>query len=167
MSAYAVLADLTTFGLTSDTLSTIDPNIQTRHLSAASGFIDSYLNARFILPLKTWDDSLIQKCCEIAAGNLLTIRGYDPENEADRSIYTRFENAKAWLEDIKQGNILPVVTDSSSSSGDQSVGGSSTLQMSTEAISTQATTGATKFNQQVDSTGAIAVIGAPRQRGWR
>lgn len=162
--AYAVLADLTVFGLVSATLAGIDPVTQNRHLSAASGFIDSYLNGHFTLPLKSWDDALIQKCCEIAAGTLLTIRGYDPEDSGDKTIIRRYEIAQAWLNDIKEGSITPVVMDSSQIQGQPS--GPNTLQMATEPVTTQASTGPMTF-QREDNAGAQVFVGAPRQRGWR
>lgn len=162
--AYAVLSDLTVFGLMSATLATIDQVTQNRHLSAASGFIDSYLNVHFTLPLKSWDDGLIQKCCEIAAGTLLGIRGYDPEDEGDQSIMKRYEIAQAWLVEIKNGELTPVVIDSSPIQGQPS--GPNTLQMTTEQVTTQASTGSLTFVRE-DSSGGQVFVGAPRQRGWR
>lgn len=147
-----------------ETLSSVDGTTQSRHLNAASDFIDSYLNVHFNLPLKAWGDGLTQKCCEIAAGTLLIIRGYDPEADGDKTIMLRYQGAKDWLISIQQGEITPVVTDSSAIQGQPS--GPNILQMNTEPVTTQASTGPTFFNQE-DSVGGTATVGAPRQRGWR
>ena len=161
MTAYAVLTDLTTFGLMSSTLSTLDNSTQQAHLDAACDLADSYLGSKFKLPLTAWGKALTQKVCELAAYTAVSIRGFDPEDPGDKTIYIRGQAAIAWFTGITEGDITPVVTDSSGTPGQ--FGGPNTLQMSVQGT-TPMTSGDTQIN--VDNSSPSVIVGRPRQRGW-
>jgi phage gp36-like protein len=165
-SSYAQVSDLLKYGLSQAALNTVttDVTIQQAHLDAASDLADSYLRSKFNLPLISWGLALTQKVCEIGAYTLIDLRGYDPENPLDMPIYNRYKAAVSWLERITEGEVNPVVVDSS---GDPALlGVPNTLQMNTSGSTTQASPGGT-INIQVTPDGGTTYTGAPRQRGWR
>lgn len=163
-SQYAVISDLTTYGLTSATLSTIDNVTMTAHLNAASDLVDSYLNSRFDLPLQSWGPGLVQKVCELAAESVLTIRGFDPNDPGDMTIVMRGKAAREWLEGIQDGEITPVVADSNATPGQ--FGGPNTLSSSTQP-SDQAQIPGSELREGGDNGSPTIIIGRPKARGWR
>lgn len=158
---YAVLDDLSIYGLNASVLSLLTPIQQQAALDAASDLIDGYLNSKFKLPLVTFGKSLTQKVCEIASWNLLSIRGFDPEDPADAEVKKRYDVALQWLQDIKNGEITPNVVDS----GTGQLGGPGILQSNTQP-SSQPSPGGTAITTSLPD-GTVIVTGAPRQRGWR
>lgn len=89
-------------------------------LQSASGVIDGYLAARFILPLITWGEDLKRACSIIAAYDLMTVRGHSPHGP-DENLRLRYEDILRWLRDVSTGKIHPQVEDSST---DEDPGGS-------------------------------------------
>jgi phage gp36-like protein len=110
---YATRADLQQLGLNASALQQIDTATQDVALSAASSLADSYLNARFALPLRSYGRDLTRAVVHIASYDLMVIRGYNPESGSDVVIKERAEAARAWLEKIAEGEIVPAVVDSS------------------------------------------------------
>lgn len=101
--AYATTTDLARFGLPSAVLAGIASGTQEAALEAASDVADSYLRSRYTLPLTGYGDDLKRAVCGIAAWDLLTTRGYDPNNGNDVAVEARHDKAVAWLKDISAG----------------------------------------------------------------
>lgn len=92
----------------------------TECLTSASGVIDGYLAARFVLPLVSWSDDLRRHCSIIAAYDLMSVRGHNPHGP-DENLRLRYQDTLRWLRDVADGKIHPIVEDSSEI--DPAVGG--------------------------------------------
>lgn len=101
--AYATTTDLARFGLPAAILASIATATQEAALEAASDVADSYLRARYTLPLTSYGDDLKRAVCNIAAWDLLSTRGYDPKAGNDEAVEARSDKAMAWLKDISAG----------------------------------------------------------------
>lgn len=114
MAAYATVADLTNYGVMSTgTFGTLSgPQLQAA-IDAANDLADSYLGARYKLPITVWGKSLTQKVVAVARFELLTQRGFAPEGDHAAAIVEAKKDALKWFEGIADGTINPVVTDSS------------------------------------------------------
>ena len=123
--AYATRTHLGQFGIRAAALTGIPTGDQDAALEAASDHADSYLRSRFTLPLSVWQDDLRRAVCNIAAYDLLSARGFNPDAGADSNVRQRYEDAIRWLERVSTGQVTPEVTDSSSgsSSGSGSAAG--------------------------------------------
>jgi phage gp36-like protein len=98
---YATRADFTKHGLPADALADVPTESQDAALDAASSEADTYLANVFTLPLiAPFPPILVQQVCAIAAWNLLTTVGFDPQNGADSAVKSRCEDARRWLERI-------------------------------------------------------------------
>jgi phage gp36-like protein len=86
------------------------PTDKLRALAQASRIIDTFLAARYQLPLATWDDDLTQWCCQIAVYRLLTVRGWNPTDIANSGIVTLYREAMACLRSVKGGDLTLNVT---------------------------------------------------------
>ncbi|WP_096959107.1 gp436 family protein, partial [Escherichia coli] len=69
-----------------------------RALTDASALIDSYLSARYTLPLAVVPAVLVQHCCAIAFYYLCDQRASDQARD-------RYREALAWLKDVMNGNV--------------------------------------------------------------
>ena len=117
MSSYATTSDLAAYGLPSAVLSTIDPATQQEALDAASAKADGYIRSRFVLPLKTWGLDLRQAVAKLAAYDLMSVNGFNPEAGADENLRMRAQDAEKWLANVGKGEISPAFTDSSPTVG--------------------------------------------------
>ena len=70
------------------------------HLKGASNRIDSYIGARYLLPLTDVPDALRDYCCDIAR-YLLT----GTERPCTEEIRLRYEDAMSWLKMVANGKI--------------------------------------------------------------
>src|SRR5947209_12252974 len=115
MSRYATPADLAQLGLPAAALTGISTDDQQTALDAASSIVDSYLAARFNLPLVApFPADLVQATCSFAAYTLLSRRGYNPEAGSDQNIRLRYEDARRWCEGVAANKVHPQVTQASS-----------------------------------------------------
>src|SRR4051812_24637359 len=112
MAAYATVADLTNYGVMSaKTFGDLTgPQLQAA-IDAANDTADSYLAARFKLPLTSWGKALTQKVVAIARFELLTQRGFAPEGDHAAAIVEAKKDAIRWFEGIADGTITPQVVD--------------------------------------------------------
>lgn len=83
------------------------------NLDAASDWIDGYLRRRYTLPLTAWKLDLRDACAAHAALKILTVRGFDPEDPADKAVVKASADATTWADNVAKGWIDPGVTDSS------------------------------------------------------
>lgn len=107
MPAYATPADLYSLGLPQRALSGVSVPDQEAALESASRLADSYLSARYTLPLTAWGSDLRRAVAVIAAYDLLAVRGFAPEG-ADEHVRLRYEDAIRWLENVSKGLVNPV-----------------------------------------------------------
>lgn len=109
---YATLADVYNLGLPQGALSQVSTPQQQAALNSACAEADSYLTARFKLPLTSWDAILVQHVCCRAAYTMLVARGYNPDDGADKNIFDRSKQALDWYKGVADGVITPNVVDS-------------------------------------------------------
>ena len=110
--AYATAADLASHGLPDVALAGFTSIQITAALVNASDEADSYLRARYQLPLVTWGADITSKVCQIAAWHLLCSKGFNPESGSDIAVRTRYTDAVAWLRNVSKrithANVTPV-----------------------------------------------------------
>ena len=106
---YATAADFDRFGIRPEALpQTITAQDKDAAISAASGRADSYLGARFRLPIAAWGDDLRQAVCAIAAFELIASQvGFNPESGHNMVLVTRKEDAIRWFEQVSRGHVTP------------------------------------------------------------
>src|SRR5690606_20883825 len=110
--AYATLAQLVQVGINADALADVPDADRQAALDVASAFVDSYLRARYTMPLVAWGGELTRATCIVAAYDLLTARGYAPSEGQDNVVRARYEDVLAWLRDVSAGEVTPDITDS-------------------------------------------------------
>jgi phage gp36-like protein len=142
--AYATLTDLSDLGLPS--AATIDTVAAERQIEAASSLADSYLRNHYKLPLPTpYPIALVEAVCRIAAYNVLSVRGYNPEGDAG-ALEQRYRAAVRWLVDVGAGKASPLTQDAAGVA--RGAGGPFVVQA--------------RYDNVQDAT----VVGAPSTRGW-
>lgn len=104
---YANLDDLDTHGMPSAALASIAATKRADALSAASDTADGKLAVAYDLPLSAWGVDLTAAVCKIAAYELLSVRGFNPDG-ADQNVRTRYEDALRWLDQVAAGRAVPV-----------------------------------------------------------
>lgn len=106
MPAYASVEDLASLGLHLNAQAGISSANITAALEAASRLADSYLQARYRLPLASWGQDLRRCVAILAAYDIMSVRGFAPEG-ADEHLRLRAEDATRWLEGIARGLVSP------------------------------------------------------------
>jgi phage gp36-like protein len=148
VSRYAVPTDLQALSLTAAALTGISADEQQAALDSASGVADGYLASRYTLPITAYGQDLTRAVCNIAAYDLMSVRGYSPDG-SNSTIRDRYDDAIRWLERVAAGTVSPVgVVDSSEDSRGDTTG---------------------QFVHQArpsDTTDGAFVVGAPIGRGW-
>lgn len=162
---YASLADLTTSGLSASALGTVTTAQQQAFIDAANAKIDSYIGAKFTLPLTSWGADLRDASVAIAAFSLIAFRGFDPEDPGDVVFQNRKDEALAWLKLISKGEVTPLVADSAAGGKGGAGGNPFTSQARTTYSTTQAVLdGQVTINS--DPQAGQVIIGRPALRGW-
>lgn len=111
--AYLTLAQFYALGLRSQAVSSVSTGDLETAVEGASVFADSYLGARYTLPLTSWGDDLRRAVGCIAAYDALSVRGLSPSSSgADENVRDRYTDAVTWLKGVAAGSISPRVTDS-------------------------------------------------------
>lgn len=107
MSQYATAAQFYSLGLRQDAVPAgADVDLA---LQACSGMVDSAAAAsgRYSPPFTTWTADMTLNVCKLAAYELLSTEGFNPDtNRQDRNVLTRWQQAKAWLAELKSGALL-------------------------------------------------------------
>lgn len=120
---YASISDLQTLGVRAEALAKFTPVQKNEALDDASRTMDSYFRKQFTLPFVAVGGDLARACAAIAAYDLVSARGLNPEGN-DENIRLRYLDAIKWLEMVAAGKVLPDVTDSSPAAEEgQSSGG--------------------------------------------
>lgn len=112
--AYATTTDLTNAGLPAQSIQPLTAAQISAALQGASDFADTFLRARYTLPLLSWDSSLTEAVAKIAALRLLRIRGYSPTSTADQRFQQGHDEAVAWLNMVQRQQAHPLVVQSAS-----------------------------------------------------
>lgn len=146
MSSYATPADLAIHGIAAGAVGDLDMSGIQAVLDAASDLADSYLRNHYRLPLAApYPFALVEAVCKVAAFNVLSVRGYNPEGDAGM-LESRYKSAMKWLEDVGAGKASPLVQDAA---GPASAAG-----------------GPFVVQPRYDSSAQASVVGAPSLRGW-
>ena len=124
---YANLDDLDAHGLPAAALSGISPSKRAEALAAASSDADGKLGVVFDLPLLSWGTDLTKCVCKIAAYELLSTRGFNPDG-ADANVRDRHNDAWRWLREVADLTVVPTgIVDSTADVDDSGVAVSTTL----------------------------------------
>ncbi len=110
-TAYATLANLyTVMPLTM--MGNVAVATQQALLTARNAGADSYLRARYRLPAQTpYPPDLVLSICQLAAADIMRVRGFNPAAGADVIIMNSAENATKWLEGVERQRIHPALVE--------------------------------------------------------
>jgi len=114
-SQYATPDDLAKVGALPSFVQSLTGTQVVEALQTASSQMDSYFISRFMLPIITWSQDVVQCCCVLASYTLIAARGYNPNNPAELVYETRYNQQMKWLKDVANGVATPFMTDSSPS----------------------------------------------------
>ncbi len=125
MAQYALSADFTKYGLPAAALTGYAGDINDL-LTEGSAKVDTYLRGRYKTPLASpFPKEIVKAVCVLAAWDLLTIRGFDMNSEADSAVRERYNDLcgrpmqPGWLERISQGRInLDITADTTPGTGE-------------------------------------------------
>lgn len=101
-------AELLSLGIASNALGSIPSADRDVAREAASGFVLSYYQKRFCLPLVSWEFDTKLATAQIARWLLIARRGYDPSKGNDQAILDGYDKAVAWLDKVRTGAVEPV-----------------------------------------------------------
>lgn len=105
--SYASTSDLTNMGLPAQALGKLTPTQVQAALDTTAAEIDSYLRGRYDVPLASPPAEIVQANAILAAAELLTIRGWNPENPGDAALMDRAAQKRGWLRDVQRGAAHP------------------------------------------------------------
>ncbi len=102
MASYATRSQLAIYGLPARVLAQVSTSDQDAQLEAASAEADDYLRRQYQLPITSWSVSLSKHVVAIAAYNIMTVLGFNPEGE-DNNFKSRAQMAYEYLRDVRAG----------------------------------------------------------------
>ena len=111
--AYAAQADLVAVGLPQTALGALTSTQINAALQSASDRADASMRARYgmtSVPLVAWDTTITEAVAQIAAFNLMCIRGMNSAGPDWMMFYTRKKDAEAYLDRIQRQQAHPLVT---------------------------------------------------------
>jgi phage gp36-like protein len=107
ITVYATITQLESLGMRAEALAKIQAPAKNTALQTASEHINGYL-ARFTLPLMAIGLDLTRACAIIAAFDLLSVRGLNPDQSAsDENVKKRYDDVIAWLKLVAAGTVVP------------------------------------------------------------
>ena len=110
MAQYAGISDLERVGMPSKAIQNLAPSMLDDALQHASALIDSYLRARYTLPLvHPYADEIVRCTAIIATYDAMTRRGYNPAGP-DEHFRLRYEDCIRWLEALAAGRVSLAAT---------------------------------------------------------
>jgi phage gp36-like protein len=107
--AYAVLTDITNFGIVASALSSLPDDVKLAALDAASVRVDGYLRSRYKLPLTAWGQDIVEATVVIAVWILMSRRGFMPAAGSDALIRERYLDTLQWLNRVGRQEVQPDV----------------------------------------------------------
>lgn len=105
--SFANLDHLEGLGIPAVALGTVTPSKRVEQLAATTEVASGILAGRYTLPIVGWGIDLSQACAKIAAYELLSVRGLNPDGD-DKNVRDRYDDAMKWLSDAAAGRISPV-----------------------------------------------------------
>lgn len=112
MATYCSRDDLTAVGVNANALRSATAGEITGAIEMASDLIDSYLRQQFALPLEDHGRDITRAAAIIAAYDLMSARGFNPNESEDSPLAKRYADVIAWLKMIAEGTVTPDVTES-------------------------------------------------------
>ena len=107
ITVYADISQLEALGMRSEALAKITEPSKTIALQTATDLVNGYL-ARFRLPLMAIGMDLTRATAIIAAYDLLSAKGLNPDQSAsDKNVLDRYRDTLAWLKLVAQGTVVP------------------------------------------------------------
>lgn len=104
MPRYATIDDLAISGLPPAAFGDLSPIQIQGILDRVSAIADSYMGDKYTLPLQPpYDPALVDAVCQIAAWRLLVLRGFDPNVPGDEPVEKGYNDARAWLVRVANG----------------------------------------------------------------
>ncbi len=117
LTAYCSVDQLQNIGVNVGALAKVRREDKEAAIEAASRTIDAYIQRTFTLPLFVAGSDLGRAAAIIAAYDLISGRGFNPEAGADKNLRDRYLDILKWLDMVNKGDIVPVgVTDSNTAS---------------------------------------------------
>jgi len=105
VTIYASLRHLSTLGINHDALKAVSPEDRELGLEAASRIVDSYL-WELEPPLAVFTGEITTATAIIAAYNLMSAYGYDPEHTDSKNLRLRYLDQIEWLKGLRGGKLL-------------------------------------------------------------
>lgn len=156
MAAYVEEADFAGMGLPQRLVDSLDAGVLAAALENASRTVDSYIGARYRMPIAAWGND-IEKCvCDLAAYSIMQRRGFAPGAGDAEQLRQRYEDAIGWLKDVARGVASPF--------GIQQASVTDSTDQTTNAISfvTQSQSGTISTVQ----TDCFTISTSSNRRGW-
>lgn len=110
-TSYATADEFKESGLPPVALLGLDDAIITKCIERASGLVDSYIGARFKLPLASYGADIKQATIDLAAFWTMKRRGFQPGAADAETVRMSFEDAVKWLKDVQSGRATPSFPD--------------------------------------------------------
>lgn len=111
MSDYAALTDLYAYGLSAVQCGSVSEPVRQQQLDARNAWADGKLRGRYNLPLLTWGVDLKMAVAQLAAYDVMCIRGFNPAAGADVNIRLRHDDAIKWFDQMQRQAVHPTVTE--------------------------------------------------------
>lgn len=168
---YATLQQLVDLGAKERQLSGITPEERQSALDSASSQIDSYLYKVYKLPLLKYDTALSRACAIMAAWDLLSVRGFNPDTKQGELLERRYDGVIAWLDKISTGKVKPPWPDNANVDNYEPTRKARVLAPSQGGIGIE---GGSYDADPLSGTASgsscatrrVGTPGTPRQRGW-
>ncbi len=108
LPVYATRDDFYKYGVPQEIVADVSTSVIDDILATTSRLADSYLSARYELPLSQWGADLTMQLCEIAAFKLLVaLKLLAPQTNDYQVWRDRYDSAMRWLENVGQGRVVP------------------------------------------------------------
>lgn len=112
---YATQTDFAKHGLPTQALDGFSGDLDQLLVKASAKF-NTYARGRYKVPFAVpYPDEVVEAVCQLAAYSVMTVRGYDPNNEADRAVEDRYRDMvgrpgqKGWLQELASGRVCLAV----------------------------------------------------------
>ncbi len=107
VTIYCTVAQLESIGMRAEALAKLPTLAKQQAVEVASRLIDGFLGA-FTLPLMAIGTDLTRAAAIIAAYDLLSAKGLNPDNSAsDANVVDRYKDTMKWLLLVAQGTVTP------------------------------------------------------------
>lgn len=82
-------------------------------LAAQAVYMDSFFRARYgqlAVPFLAWDLSVTLCNCQLAAYDIMVVRGFSSDADANKDLLKRYDRAVTWLDKVQRQQAHPLVT---------------------------------------------------------